>query len=185
MNAFWKSVLALTCLASLVCCYLLIKTDAPSKKIDIANPQYRVSYSYAKQCIDDYKRTNSSTTVTSFLIERQDFLQSLGMDSSTAGAVISPYSYVRGYIGYDQRANSYHMFFTPVDSVIYNSAGQLVYAGKDVVLKGRRINPRYNNQGVGAGAGDPGDEDPFVLDLNAPCPTTCNFQSMFDSTSHH
>lgn len=182
MNAFWKSVLALTCLASLVCCYLLIRKDAPPKRVDIANPQYRVSYDYAKKCIDTYKDLNKNP-VTSFLIERQDFLQTLGMDSMTAGAVISPYSYVRGYIGFDQVAGSYHMFFTPVDSVIYNSAGQLVYAGKDIILRGKRINPKYNTQGLGAG--DPGDEDPFVLDLNAPCPTTCNFQSMFDSTSHH
>jgi hypothetical protein len=178
MNAFWKFVLALTCIASVTCCILLAWPEKPGltaslQRKSIVKDRYRVSFQYAKDCIETYKRMFAENSgVTSFLIERQDFLQVLGIDSTTDGQLVTPFSYARGYLGYDSAQSTYHMFFTPVVDVQTTDKGVITYAGRDTILKGRHI---------GVGLKDKSDdEDPYVLDLNAPCPTTCNFDGGFN-----
>lgn len=186
MKPLWKIAITLILVASVTNSIILL-WPAPAPDPVSLNEKYRpelyyrVPYDYAKTCIDNYKQKFfTDSTVLSFTIDRQDFLQAIQMETSTITCpVTSKYEYARGYIGYDTVANLFHIFFTPVVGVKTDSTGNIVDPGKDVILTGK-----YQNKDRQSGMVIPNssqaltDEGPYMLDLNAPCPTTCGTGSM-------
>jgi hypothetical protein len=68
-----------------------------------------------------------------------------------------------------------HIFFTPVVGAVADSLGNIINPGQAVYLSGRyKSTDRQTGIQIPGNIGDTDDDGPYLLDLNAPCPTTCN-----------
>jgi hypothetical protein len=184
MKPIWKIVLVATLLLSAANCVLLLRSSIQTTKQPqplgsegeyVVDVSYRVPYDYARTCIDNYAKRVASVNdsmVLSFTIDRQDFLQTIKIQSDCP--IDSKYEYARGYIGLDAVTNEFHIFFTPVEGVKTDKKGNIVEAGRDVILFGKyQTTDRFTGRSiVSNNNGD--DTGPYMLDLNAPCPETCS-----------
>jgi hypothetical protein len=106
MSLFWKIVLAVTCVALVGNGILLYRKNnlteinKQTEKKYTHDITYRVSYAFAKKCISTYSAMTGDSILNYFTISRQDFLQSIQIDTNSS-PVQSVYNFVRGYIGYD------------------------------------------------------------------------------------
>ncbi|TND08345.1 MAG: hypothetical protein FD123_2376 [Bacteroidetes bacterium] len=91
--------------------------------------------------------------IRAYTIHAGDMLEALGMPA--ADSAICQYKHARVYIGLDYNY-SFKLYFTPVDSA--SLGGDNPVAGVDVILQ----------DSLGKS---------YVLDLNAPCPNTCDVNS--------
>ncbi len=180
MNIFWKIVLLFTCAALIGNGILLYRNNNLSENKKTAEKKYtpdithRVSYTYAEKCINAYRAMTGDSILNYFTISRQDFLQAIQIDTST-GAVQSVYNFVRGSIGYDSVAKKMHIFFTPVEKATADESGNIINPGRPVYLTGRySTTDRQTNRPIPRNIADTSDDGRYQLDLNAPCPTTCN-----------
>lgn len=89
--------------------------------------------------------------IRAYTIRAQDLTQALGLPDTIRCA----YDHVRVYLGMDKR-NQFKIFFTPVINASLNPDD--MQAGTDVILGHIDSDPHSG----------------YVLDLNAPCPTTCD-----------
>lgn len=182
MKPIWKIILLATLLVGVANLVLTLKKAPETSNVVSATPltseyvedvSYRVPYEYARQCIDNYAKlvsASNSKMVQSFTINRQDFLQTIKIKSESP--ISSRYEYARGYIGLDVITNQFHIFFTPVEGVKTNEAGNIIDAGRDVILRGKyQTKDRFSGHPITSSNGD--DEGAYMLDLNAPCPETC------------
>lgn len=182
MKPIWKIVLLATLLVGVANLVLLLKQAPPSSPAVAATAlggeyvedlSYRVPYEYARACIDNFTKRVSALSekmVLSFTIDRQDFLQTIKIHSETP--IDSRFEYARGYIGLDPVTNQFHIFFTPVEGVKTDDNGNIIDAGRDVILRGKyQTKDRFSGRPITSGNGD--DEGAYMLDLNAPCPETC------------
>lgn len=180
MSFFWKIVLVVTCVALVgngVLLYRKSSLTEDKKKTEIKytdNITYRVSHSFAERCISSYSAMTGDSILNYFTISRQDFLQAIQIDTTLA-PIQSVYNFVRGYIGYDTSAKKMHIFFTPVQGAVADSLGNITNPGHAVYLSGRyKTTDRQTGVQIPGNLGDKDDEGKYLLDLNAPCPTTCN-----------
>jgi hypothetical protein len=180
MNLFWKIILAVSCVALVgngVLLYRktgLAENEKQIEKKYTHNITYRVSHAFAEKCISTYSRMTGDSILNYFTISRQDFLQAIQIDTTIAG-VQSVYNFVRGYIGYDSVAKRMNIFFTPVQGAVADSLGIITNPGHAVYLSGKyRKTDRQTGIQIPGNIGDTDDDGPYLLDLNAPCPTTCN-----------
>lgn len=180
MSLFWKIVLAVTCVALVANGILLYRKNGltedkkQTEKKYTNNITYRVSHAFAEKCISTYSAMTGDSILNYFTISRQDFLQAIQIDISVA-PIQSVYSFVRGYIGYDSSAKKMHIFFTPVEGAVADSLGNITAPGHAIYLSGRYKNTdRQTGIQIPGNMGDKDDEGEYLLDLNAPCPTTCN-----------
>ncbi|MDB5211017.1 MAG: hypothetical protein JWQ30_1844 [Sediminibacterium sp.] len=180
MSLFWKIVLAVTCVALVGNGVLLYRKNNLTGNIKQTEKKYtdkityRVSREFANKCISEYKAITGDSILNYFTISREDFLQAIQIDTSVA-PIQSVYNFVRGSIGYDASAKKMHIFFSPVDSAVANSQGFITSPGHIVYLRGHYNNlDRQTGLQIPGNIGDKDGDGDYVLDLNAPCPTTCN-----------
>jgi hypothetical protein len=180
MSPLWKIVLAVTCVALIGNGILLYRKNSltenkqQTEKRYTGNITYRVSQAFAEKCISTYSSMTGDSILNYFTISRQDFLQAIQIDTGTA-SVQSVYNFVRGYIGYDSSAKKMHIFFTPVKDAVADSLGNITNPGHAVYLSGiYKTTDRQTGIQIPGNMGDKDDDGPYLLDLNAPCPTTCN-----------
>lgn len=95
---------------------------------------------------------NGTVPIRAYTIHAEDMLLALGIDPSK---VECRYSHARVYIGLND-SSRFKLYFTPVlDADLHPDA---MNAGRDTILRDA-------------------DGNQFVMDLNAPCPNTCDVQS--------
>ena len=185
MKRTWKMLTVLLLVAAIAnLIFIFWPPKGQQKSPAVANDEqykpdieYRVSLEYAEACINSYKeRFVKDSVVQYFTVDRQDLFQTVQLDVSTPGCpVTSKYEYARAYIGYDTATHQFHIFFTPVEGVVADSAGNIVSPGKDVILKGPYGNiDRQTGRRLSNGKSGQEEIGPYMLDLNAPCPTTCD-----------
>lgn len=92
---------------------------------------------------------NNNIPIKAYTIHADDMLMALGIDPST---VECQYSHARVYIGLND-SSEFKLYFTPV--VDANLQPDVMAAGRDTILSDA-------------------DGNKFVMDLNAPCPNTCD-----------
>lgn len=90
--------------------------------------------------------------IRAYTVHANDMLLSLGIDPST---VKPQYNYARVYLGLDAN-NNFKLYFTPVSGADLKPG--VMNPGTDVILKDE-------------------DGNGYVMDLNAPCPNTCDVNS--------
>jgi hypothetical protein len=95
---------------------------------------------------------NNDVPIQAYTIHAQDMLMALGIDPST---VECRYKHARVYIGLND-SSEFKLYFTPV--VGADLQPDAMAAGRDTILKDA-------------------DGNSFVMDLNAPCPNTCDSNS--------
>lgn len=95
---------------------------------------------------------NNTVPIQAYTIHAQDMLMALGIDPAT---VECQYSHARVYIGLND-SSEFKLYFTPV--VGADLQPDAMNAGRDTILKDA-------------------DGNQFVMDLNAPCPNTCDANS--------
>lgn len=117
---------------------------------------FHVPLSEAEDDIDRYTTTAykafERVPIRAYTIHAEDLLQVLGMNISDS--VLCQYKYVRAYIGMDS-LDQFKLYLTPVTGANLSVTPKI--AGTDVILS------------------DEGGQ--YVLDLNAPCPMTCDYTS--------
>ena len=108
---------------------------------------------YDDACRDFF---NDSVPIRAFTVRAADLFEALGMPVAYYDSV--KYQHARVYLGLDAYKH-FKIFFTPVADA--NLDPGVMSPGKDIILQGL-----------------PGDgKAKYVLDLNAPCPNTCDTQS--------
>lgn len=112
---------------------------------------------YNDMCMKTFK----DVPVRAYTIHSEDLLEVLGV--SAADSTLCTYKHARAYLGLDS-LGSFKLYFTPVEGADLGTAPKK--AGKDVILQDS-------------------DGNPYVLDLNAPCPMTCDFTSPLYFTTTH
>lgn len=119
---------------------------------------FAVPLSTAETCIHNYKdalhtqfNTPKSNIIKGFTIHAEELLEALGIEG-----VKPKHPKVRVYLGKNQgdRAFDMRLFLTPVNA-----------EGKDIILTGPIMNGLTDVV------------EPYVFDLNAPCPNTCDTSS--------
>lgn len=130
------------------------KTTVPLTRL--LTSSYQVPLSVAQANIERY--TDKCTEllgivpIKAYTIHAEDLMEVLGIQDT---AKIYTYDHVRAYLGLDS-LNSFKLYLTPVEGADLSAVPKI--AGTDVILK--------NAEGV-----------EYVLDLNAPCPATCDLTS--------
>ncbi len=165
MKKLIVSTAAIVCLIATQSCNNSAKTEAnkeehPTKtvnslnvlkssvRVPLAEAQYNIMR-YNNSCIEHF----GTVPIKAYTIHAADLLEVVGLD--IADSSLCRYKHARAYLGLDT-LQRFKLYFTPVDSADLDAVP--ILAGKDVILKDK------------AGAS-------YVLDLNAPCPMTCDFTS--------
>ncbi len=155
-----KSAAAI-CLMAMVSCNNNAKNEGknheqPTKGIPPLNAlksSVRVPLQTAQNNIHRYDelclKTFQTVPVRAYTIHSEDLLEVLGVPVSDSS--MCKYKYARAYLGLDS-ANNFKLYLTPVEGADLDAVPK--NAGKDVILKDEM--------------------GPYVLDLNAPCPMTCD-----------
>ncbi len=160
-----------TILAAAVVCALMIaqacKTEAnkeEKKDEQTSVPTQRLLYSSYQVPLavaqDNIERYNNKcfevlgiVPIKAYTIHAEDLMEVLGIPD--VEPKIYKYDHVRAYLGMDT-LNQFKLYLTPVEGANLSAVPKV--AGKDVILKNA-------------------DGEQYVLDLNAPCPATCDISS--------
>ncbi len=102
-----------------------------------------------------------SAPIKAFTIHSVDLFESMGMPAEMRDSSICKYKRVRAYLGLDPN-NVFKLMLVPVEELTGGTPADS--AGKDIILKDRM--------------------GKYVLDLNAPCPATCDFNSVLYNASN-
>jgi hypothetical protein len=97
----------------------------------------------------------AAVPLKAYTVHAADLFESLGMPASYVDSAVCVYHHVRVYLGLDS-ANNFKLYFTPVTGASLSDSRPS--AGTDYFLTDER-GMRY------------------VMDLNAPCPNTCDVTS--------
>lgn len=102
--------------------------------------------------------------IKSFTVRAVDLFGAMGMPGKYADNSICKYPHIRVYLGYDVKLSTFKLYVVPVEGadLVKN------IPGKDIILD-KNGNPITLKGKIGDG-----DDDEYVLDLNAPCPNTCD-----------
>jgi hypothetical protein len=161
-----KNILAAAVVISLMitqACKTEVKKEEKKEEKTTANVKHNLTSSYrvplpvAKENIQRYTDKCAElfgmTPIKAYTIHAEDLLEVLGIPVSEPP--IYEYSHVRAYLGLDS-LNNFKLYLTPVVGANLSAVPKV--AGTDVILQ---------------------DEDgkQYVLDLNAPCPATCDITS--------
>lgn len=140
------------------------------KVSEVSCTSVHVPLAEAQYCIHRYDSIwtasfgTNDPPIKAFTIHAADMLEALGIPKSYKDSVLCKYKHARAYIGLDSE-NKFKLFFTPVNGA--DLCAQTPNAGTDVILAD-------TVKGVA---------QPYVMDLNAPCPNTCDPQTPL--TNHH
>ncbi len=159
-----KNILAASLMLSLMItqsCKTEVKTeDKKEVKTEtkrLLTSSYQVPLAVAQDNIQRY--TNKCfealgiVPIKAYTIHAEDLMEVLGIPETDPK--IYKYDHVRAYLGLDT-LNQFKLYLTPVEGANLSAVPKI--AGNDVILK--------NAEGA-----------PYVLDLNAPCPATCDLTS--------
>lgn len=160
-----KTILAAAVLCSLLiaqACKTEVKTEVKEENKETVFPHrlltssYQVPLSVAQDNIQRYTDKCSEVLgivpIKAYTIHAEDLMEVLGIPDTTK---IYKYDHVRAYLGLDT-LNQFKLYLTPVEGADLSAVPKI--AGTDVILK--------NAEGA-----------QYVLDLNAPCPATCDITS--------
>lgn len=156
-----KSILAVALLISIMsiqsCKTEVKKEEKPVIPHRNLTSSFRVPLAVAQDNIQRYTNKCSEllgiVPIKAYTIHAEDLMEVLGIPPSEPP--IYTYDYVRAYLGLDS-LNSFKLYLTPVEGANLSAVPKI--AGTDVILK----------DATGA---------EYVLDLNAPCPATCDLTS--------
>lgn len=133
------------------------KEQVETKKEHLLQSSFRVPLDQAKENIQRYNDRCAEllgiVPIKAYTIHAEDLMEVLGIPASEPP--IYQYSYVRAYLGLDT-LNNFKLYLTPVEGANLSAVPKV--AGKDVIL-----------------TDESGKQ--YVLDLNAPCPATCDLTS--------
>lgn len=159
-----KTILAAAVLCSLLiaqACKTEVKTEEKKEEkttvpvTRLLTSSYQVPLSVAQANIQHYTEKCGEVLgivpIKAYTIHAEDLMEVLGIPDT----LLCKYSHVRAYLGLDT-LNQFKLYLTPVEGA--NLAAVPKIAGNDVILK--------NAEGA-----------EYVLDLNAPCPATCDITS--------
>lgn len=101
-----------------------------------------------------------------FTIRAIDLFDALGMPYDSS---VCTYTHIRVYMGYQKAGHNFKLFIVPVKDASLNPP--IISAGIDYLLdsQGHAVPPQPWPKG--------GNSRQFVLDLNTPCPSTCDMGS--------
>lgn len=92
--------------------------------------------------------------IKAFTIHSVDLFEAMGMPADLRDSTVCKYKRVRAYFGIDPN-NMFKLMIVPVEELTGGTPADS--AGRDIILHD--------------------DKGQYVLDLNAPCPATCDFTS--------
>lgn len=115
---------------------------------------------YDSMCTIIFSKMGGNAPIKAYTVHAADLFESLGIPGSYADSSLCRYHHARVYLGLDS-SYSFKLYFTPVTGADL-SADEPV-AGTDIILKDTK-------------------GDSYVMDLNAPCPNTCDDQSPLFNT---
>lgn len=131
--------------------------QAVTPKKHLLTSSFRVPLPEAKENIRRYNdrcaELLGTVPIKAYTIHAEDLMEVLGIPSSEPP--IYKYSHIRAYLGLDS-LNNFKLYLTPVEGA--NLSADPKVAGTDVILT--------DESGM-----------QYVLDLNAPCPATCDLTS--------
>lgn len=107
-----------------------------------------------KHYLDSCNEFLGGAPIKAYTIHANDMLMALGIDPDSVNC---RYTHARVYLGLDS-ANHFKLYFTPVVGADLDPS--VMNAGRDSILTDQ-------------------DGNRFVMDLNAPCPNTCDNSSPF------
>lgn len=161
-----KTILAAAVLCALLiaqACKTEVKTEVKEEKkaentvplTRLLQSSFQVPLSVAQDNIDRYTKKCSEVLgivpIKAYTIHAEDLMEVLGIPDTAS----YKYHHVRAYLGMDT-LNQFKLYLTPVEGANLGVVPKI--AGTDVILK--------NAEGA-----------QYVLDLNAPCPATCDITS--------
>lgn len=112
--------------------------------------------------------------VSGYTIRAEDLLAALGMDSTLVNSDTCMYHHVRVYLGY-RASHGFKLFIVPVEGADLSTPDSAAWsAGADILLD------KTGQPGCRGSKVHLASADEYVLDLNAPCPTTCPSTSLLD-----
>ncbi|MEO5912319.1 MAG: hypothetical protein ABIP95_15640 [Pelobium sp.] len=102
--------------------------------------------------------------IKSFTVRAVDLFGAMGMPGNYADNSICKYPHIRVYLGYDVKLGVFKLYVVPVEGADLAKG----ISGKDVILNKKGIPITKKENMINGG------NDQYVLDLNAPCPNTCD-----------
>jgi|GEM_PF-1448090 len=115
---------------------------------------------------------DSATQIKAYTIRAVDLLGALGMPGNLADSSVCKYKHIRVYIGYRPKVG-FKLFIVPVDSAqLSRNNNTPSIAGTDVILDS--LGKCYKGHHHGSKGLLTAYDNQYVLDLNAPCPNTCD-----------
>lgn len=133
------------------------KEETPVMPHRLLVSSYQVPLAVAQDNIERYTNKCGEVLgivpIKAYTIHAEDLMEVLGIPEDSTK--IYKYDHVRAYLGLDT-LNQFKLYLTPVEGANLSASPKI--AGTDVILK--------NPEGA-----------PYVLDLNAPCPATCDLTS--------
>lgn len=135
----------------------------------------------AKSCIQLFNSLCKDTLkldtvpISAYTIRAVDLLASMGASDTLIDSLVNtnklPYKFARVYLGYRKSDESFRLFIVPVEGADMQDPDKKNWkGGKDIFLN-------KNGNPIPPGPGKKNEGDEYVLDLNAPCPTTCATES--------
>jgi hypothetical protein len=163
MKKLIVSTAAIVCLIATQSCNNSAKTETKKEEhstkaahsVNLLRSSVHVPLAEAKDNIMRYNNTCierfGTVPIKAYTINAIDMLEVLGLEVADS---ICKYKHARAYLGLDSLYR-FKLYLTPVDSADLSAVP--ILPGKDVILT-----DKYGY---------------YVLDLNAPCPMTCDFTS--------
>jgi hypothetical protein len=154
-------------------------SNNPAEKKIPDNPS-RVAYllTEAKKDIREFDQLCKDSLkgiipVEGYTIRAEDLLAALGLDPTLVNSDTCMYHHVRVYLGF-KKDHGFKLFIVPVEGADLSGPDSTWKGGTDIMLDSTGT-PRCRGSKVHLAS-----SEEYVLDLNAPCPTTCSTTSLTD-----
>ena len=116
---------------------------------------------------------SNNLPIHAFTVSDTDLFYALGMQPPFPKNV--RYTNIRVYLGYNRDSNIFKLFIVPVKSVNYNNPNDSLKAGSDLFFGYAEANSIYVDTSAVP-------VQNYVMDLNYPCPSFCDWSSRLIST---
>jgi hypothetical protein len=145
--------------------------DNPAKVVYHLTDAQKDVREFYQLCRDSLK---GLIPIKAYTIRAEDLLAALGMDPKLVNSDQCIYHHVRVYLGF-KKEQGFKLFMIPVEGADLSAPDSSAWqAGADILLDSTG-KPGCRGSKVHLASADE-----YVLDLNAPCPTTCPSTSLID-----
>jgi len=145
--------------------------DNPSKVAYLFTEAQKDIREFDQMCKDSLK---GIIPIEAYTVRAEDLLAALGMDPTLVNSDTCMYHHVRVYLGF-KKDHGFKLFIMPVEGADLSGPDSTSWKGGKDILLDSTGRPGCRGSKVHLAS-----SEEYVLDLNAPCPTTCSSTSPTD-----